>query len=457
MYDYEYLLTVMNNTERNLLIIGPAGCGKSYLIKQLISSLEDIIAVAPSGIAALNIGGSTIQSYFGIKPYTYTVNKKLITINNQSKIEKILRCKILLIDEISMLRCEILDIVDYILRRIRKNPLPFGGMKLIFLGDPYQMEPVTEDREIPVLKSLYPNAEKPFSFHNASVMKRDGYFNKTFDIYQLDHDFRHQNDPHFRDMLSEIRLGKISVNTLNRLNSRYDHTDKTKLDPACQYLTVTNAMAGSYNHRFIERLQGKAYIAEAKLDSIDDMGRNREKMIRPFHKTLVLKENMKVMFIRNGNHRRGQPWVNGTIGIIERINALDGKAVSVIIAVKGSSIEVHPLKQRIDGPRTGVDDECDDSQSSFEQFPFIPAYVITIDKSQGLTLDKAAIVMEKKTRPNQLYVALSRVRALEDITILERPLRLSDVHVSQSAENFLKEIEGRINPVYYNGDTLSSD
>jgi ATP-dependent exoDNAse (exonuclease V) alpha subunit len=454
MCDYEYLLTVMNNTERNTLIIGPAGYGKSHLIHRLREKRNDVIVAAPSGIAAENISGSTIQSIFAIAPYTYTASESRL-LGNMEKMSLLKTARILLIDEISMSRCELPDILDQKLRKIRNCQEPFGGMKLIFLGDPYQMEPVTEDREIPVLNSLYPNAEKPFSFYDASVMKRDGYFNKTFDIYQLDHDFRHQNDPDFRDMLSEIRLGKISTNTLNRLNSRYDR--EARLDPDCQYLTVTNAMASSYNRRFIERLEGKAYIAEAKLNSIGNMGCNKEKMIRPFHKTLVLKVNMKVMFIRNGNHRKGQPWVNGTIGSIERVNVFGGNVVSVTVAVKGTPIEVYPFKQRIDTPRAGMDDEGEDYQPGFEQFPFIPAYAITIDKSQGLTLDKAAIVMEKINRPNQLYVALSRVRALEDVTILERPLRSSDVHVSLSAENFLKGIEEKINPVYYNGDTLSSD
>jgi hypothetical protein len=172
MKDYEYLLAEINRMDRNQLITGPAGCGKSHLIKQIKSARDDIIIVAPSGIAALNIEGFTIQSYFGISPHTYAVDEKTIRLNGAQKIENILRSKILLIDEISMLRCEILDIVDHKLRCIRKNPLPFGGLKLLFLGDPCQMEPVVQGFEKCHLDKYYPENKGDYNFYNSRFMLR---------------------------------------------------------------------------------------------------------------------------------------------------------------------------------------------------------------------------------------------------------------------------------------------
>jgi hypothetical protein len=433
--------------DRNQLLIGPAGCGKSHLIKQIKSMRDDIITVAPSGIAALNIGGSTIQSYFGITPCTYTVSEKAVRINNKGKIKDILCCKILLIDEISMVRCEILDIVDHKLRCIRKNPLPFGGLKLLFLGDPYQMEPVVQGFEKYHLDKYYPENKGDYNFYNSHVLTASGFFDTSFDVYRLDYDYRHKDDPVFRDILAEIRLGKISDKSLNLLNSRY--TDIPSFQEGYQYLTTTNSQAKIINDWFISRLKGQKYLSKAEADwHITSSGQSSPQIKYPFQKELCMKENMKIMFVKNDGYKNGQRWVNGTMGTIKKINCIptSGIICSVDVDIDGRTIQVIREKYIVRHP--GNSDESDFDAATVTQFPFIPSYSITIDKSQGLTLDKIVLFLEWVNRPNQMYVALSRVRKLDDIVILGRKLRASDIRFSSAMKVFMDTLSGRIIPIH---------
>jgi hypothetical protein len=446
MKNYNYLLGEINRLERNQLIIGPAGCGKSHLIKQMQSMRDDIIAVAPSGIAALNIGGSTIQSYFGITPYTYTTNKKTIRINNRQKIEDILRCKILLIDEISMIRCEILDIVDCKLRHIRKNPLPFGGLKLLFIGDPFQMEPVVQCFEKRHLEKYYPENKGDYNFYNARVLIANNFFNISFDIFRLDHDYRHKDDPVFRDMLAEIRLGKISVKNLNLLNSRYK--EPPFFEEGCQYLTKTHAQAKIINDWFTGRLKGKKHLSRSEfVRHIADSGHDMPHIKCPFQDELRLGENMKIMFVKNDLYITGHRWVNGTMGTIKRVNVtpMSNIIASVDVDINGKTIRVEREPHIIRCPGDAGEETFD--AATVTQFPFIPSWAITIDKSQGLTLDKIALDLERGNRPNQIYVALSRARKLEDVILAGRKLRASDIHCSPAMKAFMDNLSGRIVPI----------
>jgi ATP-dependent exoDNAse (exonuclease V) alpha subunit len=445
MKDRDYLLDEIKGLDRNQLIIGPAGCGKSHLIKQISSTVNDIIVVAPSGIAALNIKGTTIQSFFGIIPYTYTINRANIKLCGTQKVEKILNAKILLIDEISMLRCEVLDIVDYKLRLIKKNKLPFGGLKLVFLGDPCQMEPVVQGSDENHLNRYYPDAGGDYKFYNSHVMVNNDYFRNSFDVYRLDSDYRHKDDMDFRDMLKDIRMGKISQKNLNRLNDQY--IDCTFFREDYQYLTTTNAKAKTYNSYFLNALKGKEYHSKAEIKSIDPNRRNNfSKIKHPFYDELIIKENMKIIFVKNDNSKNGRRWVNGTIGIVRAVNLdpVSGTILSVNVEINGHIIQVvrDILPLRDIGDAKNGDDILD--MATISQFPFIPAWAITIDKSQGLTLDKVAIVLEKSIRHNQMYVALSRAKNLTDIVFLERKLRASDIHLSPSMRIFLDTLGDRI-------------
>jgi hypothetical protein len=436
------LLSSINSLDRNTLIIGAGGCGKSLLINQMFSTRSDIILTAPSGIAAQNINGRTIQSLFGITPRQYTGKESIKNIIGKYTITRLRNSNILLIDEISMLRCEILDIVDYKLKIWRENKLPFGGMKLLFLGDPCQMEPVTLPDEHIILDRLYKDIEGNYNFYNSNILRYNNFFDKSFDIFQINQDYRHKDDISFRKILKNVRLGKISSGELNTLNGRY--SDKKNFDDNYQYLTVTNSTADKYNNYFFNKLHGETYNCPAILKIYNYYHRDIESIKTPFKINLDIKKDMKIIFVKNDIITNGHRWVNGTAGKICGIkyDSVSDTVISVSIKTKRDEYTVF---------RDTYDITAFDSLSNsyikigmIEQFPFIPAWAITIDKSQGLTLDKIAIVMEKHNRPNQMYVALSRARKLEDVFILERKIRKSDIHFSVTMKRFLDRINDRI-------------
>jgi hypothetical protein len=436
------LLSSINRLDRNTLIIGPGGCGKSRLINQLSLTQNDIILTAPSGIAAQNINGRTIQSLFGITPRQYTGKESMENNIGKDTIARLRNSNILLIDEISMLRCEIPDIVDYKLKIWRENILPFGGMKLLFLGDFCQMEPVTLRDEHIILDRLYQDIGGNYNFYNSNILRYNNFFDKTFDIFQINQDYRHKDDNLFKEILKNVRLGEISSRELNALNSRY--SDKNVFDDNYQYLTVTNSVAGKYNNYFFNKLHGKEYNCPAIVKTGNSYHRAIEPVKTPFKFSLALKKDMKIIFVKNDTTENGRRWVNGTTGKICGIECDSVSDAVISVSIKTKRGEYTVFRDTYD---ITVFDSFSNSyikSGMIEQFPFIPAWAITIDKSQGLTLDKTAIVMEKHNRPNQMYVALSRARKLEDVVILERKIRQSDIHFSVTMKHFLDRIRDRI-------------
>ncbi|MDR3142464.1 MAG: AAA family ATPase [Tannerellaceae bacterium] len=436
----EELLNAMKQYNRNTLLIGCAGCGKSTIIKEFVSARNDVIVIAPSGIAAWNIGGRTMQSFFSITPYQYTGEISMRNRLNDEIIGKIKNSNILLIDEISMLRCEILDIVDYKLRCIRGAALPFGGIKLLFLGDFCQMGPVTLKEEYTALRGLYKNANDDYNFYNANVMRTNNFFNNSFDIYKIDKDYRHKDDIPFRNMLATIRMGKISARELAILNERYIGRDF--FNENYQYLTVTNSVAAKYNSYFYEKLKGVEYISNARIYVYYG---DSSFIKNPFKEILKLKENMRIIFVKNDNKKNGNRWVNGSMGRIIRINSANScldDVFSVVVEIRGVQHEI--FRERYGLMSYSKYEGWMVQGGSIEQFPFIPSWAITIDKSQGLTLDRIAIVMENRNRENQMYVALSRARKLNDVVILERKVRPSDICFSDTMKDFLDSIKNRM-------------
>jgi ATP-dependent exoDNAse (exonuclease V) alpha subunit len=337
-----------------------------------------------------------------------------------------------------MLRCEILDIVDTITKCIRNNNLPFGGMKLLFLGDLYQMEPVSKKEDKDILEILYPKANRNYYFFNANTMRNNDFFEKRFDIFQIDEDYRHKDDTVFCNMLKDLRVGKKSLKAIKKINKQYKRNGF--IDEDYQYLTTRKSTAQKYNAVFLDRLKGCQYKSVAKKYLISNA---RENIDCPFIDELILKENMKIMFVKNDNKRNGNRWVNGTMGKIIKINIDDKNNEASNISVMtddGNIVEVEREKMLL----CSVLDEEKENVPYIEQFPIMSSWAITIDKSQGLTLDKVAIVIEKTLRPNQLYVALSRARMLSDIVLLERKIMPRDIIVSKNIEIFFENYGSRI-------------
>jgi hypothetical protein len=442
--NYDDLLRELEVSCKNIFIFGLGGSGKTHLIKKYLSTRNDVIATAPSGIAAQNIGGKTIQSFFSIPYYTYLYAEERINIIEEKQ-EKIIGASTLLIDEVFLMRCEVIDIVDRKLRKIRNNVEPFGGLRLILIGDPYQLEPVVQKWDIKILRKVYPYNNDDYFFYNSDVFRNTNLF-PTFTLFELKHDFRHQNDGIFQNILNEVRNGFLSDDLLNRLNSRT--TNKFNLNWNYQYLSVTKASSERTNNLFLSRIEGLEYVSEPVVKSchplaeqiIGDMKINND--IR-----IPLKLNMKVVFVKNDSYSNGSRWYNGTIGYIKEIRGSKRlKTVgSVLVGINDIIYEVFPEE---DDKYYPVLPDKKIKIGTVIQFPFIPAFSRTIDKSQGLTLDKIYLMLDSPLRDNQLYVALSRARSLEDV-ILSRTIRREDIKVSDNAQCFYNSIKSRLIPVYY--------
>jgi hypothetical protein len=444
--DYDELTSKIMSGNRNILVLGAAGTGKSQLIKRLEEKYREagfdghILLTAPTGIAGQNIGGVTIQSLFNIKPYSYNITN--VNINMTHNQEKIKNAGILLVDEISMLRHEILDITDAKLRVIRNSNSPFGGLRLLFLGDLFQMEPVVQNFEHESLQKIYPHLrEGDCYFFNSDAMRNNDYFDRTFDIFRLDHIFRQTNGD-FIKILDELRHGKISEVSLKALNSRVRPAGF--YNKSYQYLTVSNRMATEINKKFIGELSGECYYSEPEYEWDNDIFGNIVTGDKcPVNQNIPIKKGMKIIFVMNDRRAFSERrYVNGTIGEILGFDLDKG----TVIVKSGNNVIVAGKEKYSVFARTryGIPEV-----GSVINFPFIPAYAITIDKSQGLTLDKIYVVLGRNpVRNNQIYVALSRARSLNDI-VIDRVITANDIRVSEPMRSFCDYIEPRITPVVY--------
>jgi hypothetical protein len=446
------MLKVLEMHDKNIFIVGVGGSGKTHLIKKYLANRNDVIVTAPSGIAAQNIGGKTIQSFFSISYYTYLYDENTINISEE-KSEKIITASTLLIDEVFLMRCEIIDIVDKKLRKIRNNDEPFGGLRLVLIGDPYQLEPVVPKFDIDNLREVYPGNNDDYFFYNSDVFRNTGFFS-TFSFFELQHDFRHKDDIPFQNILNKLRNGSLSQNSLDKLNERV--AGRFILDQDYQYLSVTKASSARTNNHFLSRLEGAEYVS-APIININTYPQGADRIIEDMkiinNIRMPLKLNMKIVFVKNDSYSNGNRWYNGTIGYIKEIRGSKRtkKADSVIVKIDNKTYEVLPEEDDVYFP-VSPNDKI--KTGSITQFPFIPAFSITIDKSQGLTLDKIYLMLDSPLRNNQLYVALSRARSLNDV-IVNREIRKEDIKVSSNAQYFYNSRKDRLIPVCY-GDEVKN-
>jgi hypothetical protein len=232
--NYDDLLRELESSRKNIFIFGVGGSGKTHLIKKYLSSHNDVIVTAPSGIAAQNIGGKTIQSFFSIPYYTYLYDENKINIIEEKR-EKIRKASALLIDEVFLMRCEIIDIVDKKLRKIRNTTMPFGGLRLVLIGDPYQLEPVVPPWDLNNLRTVYPFNADDYFFYNSDIFRNTDFLS-TFSLFELKHDFRHKDDMIFQNILNELRNGYLSEGSLDKLNKKA--AGSFMLSHDYQYLSV---------------------------------------------------------------------------------------------------------------------------------------------------------------------------------------------------------------------------
>ena len=402
---HERAIAYVLEGDGHLFITGRAGTGKSSLLKVIAGLLaEDSVVVAPTGLAAVNVGGQTIHSFFGLPPRM--IGPGDIKRSRNAKIMR--RMKYLIIDEVSMVRSDLMWGVDQSLRvnrgRLRE---PFGGVRLILFGDLHQLPPVVrEAEEAAQLEELCGGA---LFFHLSSLC--DGAGTAYVELGEV---FR-QRDEKLVRMLDSVREGRVSEDDLRVLNERVNPIRTLAEGSSFVILTPTNAAAARINRAYLEALQGEAMTFEAGVTG------EFSETAQPTDRMLILKEGAKVILLRNDSERR---WVNGTIARVSKLTAR-----RVWIEIEGKEYEVEPVAW--ENRRYAIDAASDKLVENvtgvFTQFPVRLAWALTIHKSQGLSLDNVYIDFGRGTFAHgQAYVALSRCRSLDGLAIA-RALRAGDI------------------------------
>lgn len=415
--EWQRILDLMNNGRENLFITGEAGTGKSTLLNHFKQTARGVGAIiAPTGIAALRVGGSTIHRFF--KFGAHVLLDKDVPRLSDTKRDKYMVLDWLLIDEISMVRADLMDAMDLFLRKNGRNPsLPFGGVRIIMFGDLFQLPPVSKDpAEKKWFETQYGTPE-PYFFHAKC------WRNASPRICELQTIFR-QKDPVFTGALNAIRKGETKPEHISLINSRVDVLFKPPQDELWMTLTTTNAKADEANQRMLKELKTPSKIFTASVSDEFDLKN------APTDENLELKEGAVVMFIRNdadGN------WVNGTMGKVLTVDPLEvevkGVAHEVVVEKwEQRAYEYDEKKKTLVSVVTGT----------FTQIPLKLAAAITIHKSQGLTLEKVVIDFGYGAfAAGQSYVALSRCTTLEGM-VLRKALRVEDLIISPEVQKFMK-------------------
>ena len=389
----------------NLFITGPAGTGKTTVTKAILSAAPDAAVLAPTGVAAMQAGGQTLHSFFRLPP-------RLITPADVRRLRgarAIKALKTLIIDEISMVRADLMAAIDASLRLNRGADEPFGGVQIILVGDLAQLPPVVQGEEAGFLEQQFGG---PF-FFNAPAFRQAGFV-----MAELT-EIHRQSDPDFVDLLNAVREAHLSRAQLELLQSRV--TGRTGLEASETHvvLTGTNAAAQSINAKRLAELPGDTFAYAAKLEGAF------EPKLFPTEEPLLLKRGARVMVLKNDAAGR---WVNGSLG---RVTDLAGGEVRVRIA--GETHTIGP--QKWERHRYAVDPKTSaltkETMGEFTQLPLRLAWATTIHKAQGLTLDRVYLDVSRPLFAHgQAYVALSRARSLEGLE-LSRSLRPNDIVVDQ--------------------------
>lgn len=420
---FQQAVSFVNQTNQHIFLTGKAGTGKTTFLRYIREHcFKKMAVVAPTGVAAINAGGVTIHSFFQLPFGTYLPTQKSVWGGefqniynknqllgrlrlNSTKRDLIKELDLLIIDEISMVRADVMDAIDAVLRSVRRRLYePFGGVQLLFIGDMFQLPPVVRDNEWEMLSQYY---SSPYFFDSQVVKEASPLYIELKKIYR-------QSDREFISILNNVRNNTCTHEDIERLQLNYHPHFVPDRHEGFITLTSHNHKADTINQQELDRLPGKIHKLEAQI--INDF----PEQAYPVEKELYIKEGAQIMFIKNdkGENRR---YYNGKIGTIERIDEYD-KKIFVSFPNERTPLEIDKetwrnIRYRYDGEQDEINEE---ELGTFSQYPIRLAWAVTIHKSQGLTFDKAIVDAGQSFAPGQVYVALSRLTGLEGLVLKSR-------------------------------------
>ena len=412
----------VEKTGKSVFLTGKAGTGKTTFLRRVVEeSRKRVVVVAPTGIAAINAGGVTIHSFFQLPLHPFIPGAKIESKFAFSKEKRsiIKTMDILVIDEISMVRSDLLDAVDSVLRRFRNRFKPFGGVQLLMIGDLQQLTPVVTDEEAQLLSAYYPT---PYFFGSRALSQVDYVTIELKEVYR-------QQDEKFISILNSVRCGYPSPEVIRALNERYDPRFLPSAEDGYIRLTTHNHIANSYNEQQLGMIDEPSHFFDAVIDG------NFPEYSYPTEARLELKVGAQIMFVKNdpsSEHR----YFNGKIGVVTDFFE---EYILVQCPDDDEKIAVEPLEW--ENCRYVINEQTQEMETEvqgiFKQYPLRLAWAITIHKSQGLTFDRAIVDAAAAFASGQVYVALSRCRTLEGM-VLATPLRQDAVITDQRVEEYIE-------------------
>ena len=431
----QFTLKFINQTNRSIFLTGKAGTGKTTLLKEIIKTThKNTVVVAPTGIAALNAGGVTIHSMFqlpfgGFIPdhsaphfsdsVKFETKSTLVRHFKMSGLKKsvIRNMELMIIDEVSMLRADLLDAIDFMMQSVRKKKAPFGGVQVLFIGDLLQLPPVIRDEEWSTLRKYY---NGKFFFHSHVIQQNPPLYIELSKIFR-------QSDDAFISILNNLRNNQISNQNIAVLNQYVKPNFDLNNNKGYIILTTHNAKADAINAKALEDLDGKLMTFNPEI--VDDF----PDKIYPLEYNLQLKDGAQIMFVKNDPSFE-KKYFNGKMGFIK---SLSSNEILVHFPDENLTIEVEKfewqnIRYKINETTKEIEEEV---LGTFVHYPIKLAWAITVHKSQGLTFDKAVLDVSQVFVPGQAYVALSRLRALNGLILLS-PLQMNGISNDQDVMDY---------------------